>query len=182
MKCQKCGNNEVNFSYSSNVNGNKTEMNLCSKCATESGYDFEKIFNNEHSVGVGEMFERMFAMPGRNNGMMPMAIPMIPAGTMFPFIVRPTGGMIEQRNSHSCGCGNHAAQSQDVQVDEDMKMRRELNAQLREAVANEEFEKAAVLRDKIKGFEQGLQNTTLETGGSQQCDSETNSQDSATAQ
>ena len=175
MKCQKCGNNEVNFSYSSNINGNVTETNLCSKCATESGYDFEKIFNNEHDFAMDEMFDRMFTMPRRTNGLMSMAIPMIPASTVFPFIVRPTNGMIEQKNSNSCGCesscGNHATQDRDVQVDENMKMRRELNAQMRVAVASENFEEAAVLRDKIKAI-----------GGSQQCNTEESSQDSASAQ
>ncbi|MCL2426100.1 MAG: UvrB/UvrC motif-containing protein [Oscillospiraceae bacterium] len=176
MKCQKCGNNEVNFSYSSNINGNVSETNLCSKCATESGYDIEKLFNNEHNVAVGEMFEKMFAIPKSNNGLMSMAIPMIPTSAVFPFVVRPTSGMIEERNSNSCGCGQHTTHNQNADVDEDMKMRRELNAQMREAIANEEFEKAAVLRDKIKML------GTQETGGSQKCDTEKNSQDSANAQ
>jgi len=177
MKCQKCGNNEVNISYSSNINGNVNETHLCSKCATESGYDIEKLFNNEHNMAMGEMFEKMFAMPRRNNGLMSMAIPMIPASAIFPFVVRPTGGMIEEKDSSSCGCEQHTTHNQQsVDVDEDMKMRRELNAQMREAIANEEFEKAAVLRDKIKLL------GTQENGGSKKCDSEINTQDSANAQ
>jgi len=152
-------------------------MNLCSKCATESGYDIEKIFNNEYDLGIGDMFNKILAMPRRANGVMPMAIPMIPASAVFPFVVQPTRDITDQRNSHVCGCGsdcdNHKTPNQEMQVDNDMKMRRELNAQLRMAIANEEFEEAAVLRDKIR---------SLESGGSQQWDSEKNSQDSASAQ
>ena len=37
MKCQNCGNNEVNYHYTQIVNGEKKEIALCSKCANELG-------------------------------------------------------------------------------------------------------------------------------------------------
>ena len=178
MKCQKCGINEVSFHHSSNVNGCVTETHLCSKCAAESGFDLEKIFD------FGSIFDGMF--PVRSlGGFMQVAIPMLSADSMFPFTMRPLTSMIEQGTSHECGCGGSAMREANIEVDEEMKMRRELNAQMRVAVANEEFEKAAELRDKIRALESADAQQTCgmsDTGRKEQCDSETTTQDSPTAQ
>jgi len=145
MKCQKCGKNEVNFHYSSNVNGSITETNLCSVCASESGYD------------IGQMFDSMFPIRGVS-GFMPMAIPMMQANTLLPFIMEPRMGLGTapvhgQAGSCACGCTKSAPGEMDVEVDEKMIKRRELNMQMRAAVEKEDFETAAVLRDKIKELE-----------------------------
>jgi len=178
MKCQKCGNNDVIFHHSSNVNGCVTETHLCSKCATESGYDIEKLFE------IGSIFEKgvlveqeqladlVFPMRGIG-GFVPIAIPMIQANKMMPFTMRSMNGMIEQGTPCDCGCGGVIKNEPKVEVDEEMKMRRELNAQMQAAVVSEEFEKAAELRDKIRALEAGRKDT---------CDSETTIQDSPTAQ
>ena len=159
MKCQNCGINEVNFHYTSNVNGCVTETHLCSRCAAESGYDIGKMLD------FGNVFDGMFPMR-EMNAFVPMLVPLMRSNPMFTFTRQPISGMIERTNPCQC-------RKPDVEVDEIMSKRRELNAQMRLAVENEEFEKAAVLRDKIK---------ELEAGGVKQCDTETNSQDSPNAQ
>jgi len=166
MKCQKCEKNEVNFHYSSNVNGYVTETHLCSGCATESGYDIDKMFDFEN------IFGGMLPMRRRVGGFLPVAIPVIEAGAMFPFTFRPRAGMIEKQSTCGCGCSETAqgkipqeetAQgetAQDVtakkeakvEVDEKMSKLRELNMQMRTAVEKEEFERAAELRDEIKAL------------------------------
>jgi len=145
MKCQKCGINEVNFHYSTNVNGCITETHLCSKCAAESGFDMGQMFD------FGSIFEGMLPMRGSLGGFMPMAIPVMQTNALFPFTMQRRPGMIEQENS--CCCGQKAAKETGVEVDEEMSERRELNMQMRAAIENEEFEKAAELRDKIKALE-----------------------------
>jgi len=167
MKCQKCGKNEVNFHYSSNVNGCVAETHLCSQCATESGYDIGKIFD------VGNFFDGMVKMRNGINGFMPMAIPVVQANTFLPFTIQPRAGMIDNGVPCDCGCAATKSGEMNIEVDETMKMRRELNAQMRAAVEKEEFETAAELRDKIK---------ELEAGRKMKCDSETTSQDSPAAQ
>jgi len=162
MKCQKCGKNEVNFRYSSNVNGCVTETNLCSQCATEAGYDLDKMFD------MGSFFDGMLGMGGFRG----IAIPMIQASQMFPLITGHGISMLEQGDSCKC-CGSSVAREAGVEIDEHMSLRRQLNAQMRAAVAKEEFEKAAELRDRIK---------ELEAGRKSKCDSETTSQDSPAAQ
>jgi len=94
---------------------------------------------------------------------------------MFPFTMQTGLGKIIQGSPFHCGCGQNVSENgvPNVEVDEEMKKRRELNAQMRIAVENEEFEKAAVLRDKIK---------ELEAGRIKPCDTETSSRDLRNAQ
>ena len=146
MKCQKCGKNEVNFHYSSNVNGCVTETHLCSGCAAESGYDIGHMFD------LGNVFDSMFPIRGFG-GFMPMAIPVMQTNAMLPFTTGPRMGMIGQQDPCGCGCGQTVPKEKDVEVDEAMTKRRELNMQMRAAVEKEDFEKAAELRDKIKELE-----------------------------
>jgi len=195
MKCQKCGKNEVNFHYSSNVNGCVTETHLCSVCAEESGYDLEKFFSQGQLTGFGDIFGGMFPIRAMS-GFMPFAMPVLQANNGLQgrvidarqlaelLTMGQLTGMIGQGNTCTCGCGTTTTKEPSVEVDEKIKKRRELNAQMRVAVANEEFEKAAEIRDKIKELdESGRQETDIpETGGVQKCDSETTTQDSPPVQ
>ena len=52
MKCQNCGMNEANVSYTEIINGKKTHVVLCDKCANEMNigmnmnfdFDFNDVF------------------------------------------------------------------------------------------------------------------------------------------
>jgi len=184
MKCQKCGKSEVNFHYTANINGCVTETHLCLICAKESGYDigqmldtnrltgFDSIFGNNMYADFNSMFDRILPVRGIS-GFVPMAVPMIAADAMFPFTLHSRKGMINKETPCSCGCEGKATLNANVEADEEMSKRRELNAAMRIAVENEEFEKAAELRDQIR---------ELEAGRSMKCDSETTSQDSPPVQ
>lgn len=140
MKCQKCGRNDVNFHYSSNINGCVTEEHLCSDCAAESGYDMEQMFSLGQMFDIGSIFDPVFPV-----AVLPVAMqPLMGAGIRA-----------KRRQTDTCGCGygKTASINANVEVDEKMKTQRELNMQMRIAVNNEEFEKAAELRDKIKELE-----------------------------
>jgi len=179
MKCQKCGINEVNFRYTSNVNGCVTETNLCSMCAAESGYDIGQIFNfgkiadHGNMLDLGSIFDGMFPARTGVSGFLPMAIPVMQSKTMFPFTTPSHRGIIVNSDPCSCGCGTGSTRVSNVEVDEEMSKRRELNALMRAAVEREDFEKAAELRDQIKD---------LEARRDLKCDSETTSQDSPPVQ
>jgi len=165
MKCQKCGKNEVCFHYTSSVNGCVTEKHLCSQCAAELGYDVEQMFD------IGDIFGAMLPMRGHRGAFMPIAIP---ASAVLPFIARPHPDSVGRGDAQMCSCGQGLAEDANNGIDEEMSKRRELNAQMRIAIDNEEFEKAAELRDQIR---------VLEAGRISKCDTATtNSQDSQTAQ
>ena len=186
MKCQKCGSGEVCFHYSKNVNGCVTETHLCSQCAEESGFDIEKMFEKDQFmsldirrfVDLSDVLEGLFPIRGVS-GFVPLAIPMKQSNAVLPFSVQPIMGVQQQGSLCDCGCEQSRKTDINIEVDEEMKVRRELNAQMRAAVASEEFEKAAELRDKIKELEKL---SARGAGRSNECDSETTIQDSPTAQ
>lgn len=150
MKCQNCGKNEVNFHFSTNINGCVTETYLCSECASKSGYDFEQLFD------AGNAFDRFFPVFGGMNGFLPIAFPVLSAGAALPFPVRQRVAPAISGETCSCGHEKCAPDTQGAHVDDEMKKRREINMlreQMRRAAENDDFEKAIELRDKIKEME-----------------------------
>ena len=147
MKCQNCGKNEINFHYSSNINGDVTETHLCSECAAKSGYDLERVFETQN------VFDGFFPISMRRAF---LPIPILDFGIASPF------GSWRQVGLPSAECGCDGAceaplkENPGVPVDAEMQKRREINAmreQMRRAAENEEFEKAAELRDEIRKME-----------------------------
>jgi len=133
MKCQKCGKNEVNFYYSSNVNGAVNETLLCSTCATDEGYDIMSMFSFK------SMFEEF--------------VPMISSGRYYLPVAR-RAAVNKPALSVTCQCGNKITEKSENKTDAQMREIRELNIQMRAAVEKEEFEIAAEIRDRIKELKQ----------------------------
>lgn len=149
MKCQNCGKNEVNFHYSTNVNGSVTETFLCSECAAKSGFDILRMFDS------GSAFEEFFPIIGRRGGFLPVAVPVVGFDPSLAFTARPgIGRLAQQAGPCDCGHGGDPDGCDAALVDDEMRERRELYMQMRMAAENEEFEKAAQLRDRIKELEQ----------------------------
>ena len=147
MKCQNCGKDEINFHYSSNVNGCVTETHLCSECAAKSGYDFEHMFD------VQSLIEG-FSPFNMRAGFLPM--PMFGFGIADMLSPWSLMGL----RSKECGCDGACEtlpkQSSETELDGNMQKRREINVmreQMRLAAQEEDFEKAAQLRDEIKRME-----------------------------
>jgi hypothetical protein len=129
-------------------------------------------------VDLSDVLDGFFPIRGVG-GFIPLSIPMKQQNAVLPFSVHPIMGVPQQGNLCDCGCGQARKSDINIEVDEEMKARREMNVQMRAAIASEEFEKAAELRDKIKE----LENLSAQRAGrSIQCDSETITQDSPTAQ
>lgn len=141
MKCTNCQKQEASCHYTMNVNGHVTEHHLCPGCAREMGIehdifgDFEELFDG--------MFRGFFPTAGRSVFSLP----------------RMTVPRLEIRMS---GCGNGAcetaepARKPDTGADPVMQKKRELNMlrrQMRRAAADENFEEAAKLRDRIRSLE-----------------------------
>ena len=147
MKCQNCGKNEINFHYSSNVNGCVTETYLCSECAAKSGYDFERMFNTD------SIFNNFFPADIRRAARL-LPIPVF--GFMSPFVAWQQPGLPAQGCGCDASCETAEKETAPAQVDEEMQKRREINAireQMRLAAEKEDFEKAAELRDRIRQLE-----------------------------
>jgi protein arginine kinase activator len=162
MKCDNCGKEEVNFHYTSNINGNITEKHLCSDCAVKLGVagalDFagkpaeQGTAQTTPDMTFEEAFRDLF-------GVQPSRRMFGGFGMMFPTFVIPTVGLIVP------GAGSSAREEVPektaeikTEVDDEMRKRRELNVmreQMRQAAEAEDFEKAAALRDSIRALENG---------------------------
>ena len=154
MKCENCGKNEVTFVYQSNVNGQITEKHLCSECAEQLGYTQRLAAQSQRMMrGLfgGGLFEDFFTpMPsllGRMNRM--LEDPFDDFFADMPALGAPAEA------------GQEPQKSQDTLLEGDeqseLSKARQLNAlrmELQKAIAEERFERAAELRDQIRGLEQ----------------------------
>lgn len=151
MKCMNCGKNDVNFYYTSNINGKITKQQLCSECAEKLGYTqnvgsmfrgTEKMFNSM----LGDFFGRGLS-PFTGFGLE------APEFMRLPWLEEPTS---DRQCSCGCDCTEHAKPAEKETVDPVLNRRREINAlrhQMKEAARTEDFEKAAQLRDRLHKLE-----------------------------
>ena len=151
MKCDKCENQAVLY-YTSEINGEKSEFHLCPDCAKSEGFGemlnfrpksmFDSFFGNPFSM----LYDSFFG--GR---------------MMAPALVMPRI-MIQVGGSKAAGAvqadATKAAPEKTDNIPEDageeIRAKRELTKLRQErksAVEDEEFEKAAELRDKIRQLE-----------------------------
>ena len=153
MKCENCGKNEVTFVYQSNINGHVEEKHLCSECAEKLGYT-QRI--NAHSqrmmqnfFGRGSLFGSSFF----NDFFSP--------SLMGRMLEDPFDDFFADMPALSAA---HARQ-QEKKKEEDLVEKeeqsrfsylRQLNAlkvEMKKAVHQENFERAAELRDQIHKLE-----------------------------
>ena len=154
MKCDNCGKEEVNFHYTSNVNGSISERHLCAECAGKLGLDEKLNFADkaEPEASFEEIFADLF-------GAKPTRRMFGGVGMMFPTFVIPAMGLFVPGAGAVGDMAQHEKEVEiKTEIDEDMRRRREINVmreQMRQAAEAEDFEKAAALRDTIKKMEVG---------------------------
>lgn len=154
MKCENCGKNEVTFVYQSNINGKVTEKHLCSECAEKLGYTqkiaahsqrmMQNFFGN--SIFGGSFFDDFFSpMPSLMGRM--LEDPFDDFFADMPALCAAPAKQEEQKKA-------------DELVGKDEQSRfaylRQMNAlkmEMKKAVHQENFERAAELRDEIHKLE-----------------------------
>ena len=155
MLCEKCGVNLATIHLSQNINGKKTEMHVCGNCAGQMGYlgvnnifntDFFNILtphavNTAHCPSCGASYEDYRATK---------RIGCKDCYSNFESQIQP---ILDQLHGSHIHTGKLP-----VKADGKLRQKRELERmkkELKEAILNEEFEKAAKLRDNIKEIEGG---------------------------
>lgn len=160
MKCQNCEKREAVVDYTQIIDGNKLHLHLCDKCA------------NEMKIGMDFMFDMDDVFSTFFNGM--------PALEKAEILKCKTCGSTYEdfKNTGKLGCANcyitfkneldnvlkrlHGSNRNvksnrnlgETKVVETTKNRiDDLKDQLKECIKNEEYEKAAKLRDEIKSLE-----------------------------
>ncbi len=165
MKCQKCGADNANTHVKTIINGEFKEFNLCADCAQKMGYtNVFADFDNEFSGFLGSFFGNV--LPARtqatrcefcgstyneiaNTGHVGCAkCYELFADRLYPSIRRIHG------NTTHCGKNSPSAKeerskSEPAKEDKIAQLKDELN----KAVEQQNFERAAELRDQINGME-----------------------------
>ena len=139
MKCQHCGKNEATIYYKSTVNGRTTEAHVCPVCAGELGYD-RALHDLERRS------RRMFRDP-------------------FSLLSDPFfDGFASRLLTEFPAPGNTLEEAKAEQKDEGIlsdaerrtfdlqRQRNALQHQLHDAIAAENYEEAARLRDVIRAL------------------------------
>ena len=153
MKCENCGKNEVTFVYQSNVNGQVTEKRLCSECAEKLGYTQRLAAHSQRmmqNLFSGSLFDDFFtpfpSLLGRMNRM--LESPFDDFFADMPALGAPAEAQPEARKPQE----TLLEQEEQNQI----SRTRQLNAlrmEMQKAVGEENFERAAELRDQIRGME-----------------------------
>ena len=154
MKCENCGKNEATFVYQSNINGKVTEKHLCSECAEKLGYTqkiaahsqrmMQNFFGN--SIFGNSFFDDFFSPVPSLMGRM-LEDPFDDFFADMPALGAAPAKQEEQKK-------------EDDLVDREEQGRfaylRQMNAlkmEMKKAVHQENFERAAELRDEIHKLE-----------------------------
>ncbi len=177
MLCQNCKKNQATFHYKSNDNGHVTEKHLCSECASKEGYTSDGMFNTHSSFGMLDSFfsdtqDNIFGgilgnMLGTSPYIKTSAVSVCQKcgmrysdfakhGTLgcpdcytaFSAYLMPTVKQIHGNTRHN-GKFPEGIQEK-VQTQNKLKS---LKEKLQQAVANEDYESAAKLRDEIRAME-----------------------------
>ena len=154
MKCENCGKNEVTFVYQSNINGKVTEKHLCAECAEKLGYT-QKI-----AVHSQRMMQNFFGNGLFGNSFFDDFFSPVPS-LMGRMLENPFDDFFTDMPALCAApAQQEAEQKTDDLVGKEEQSRfaymRKLNAlkmEMKKAVHQENFERAAELRDEIHALE-----------------------------
>lgn len=162
MKCQKCNEREATTHIHKIINGKKTEYHLCGKCAAESG-EFSFSFGNDFDDFFGGFFgntAKHIAPPAEKvcEGCKLTLSQFLKSGRLgcckcydsFKDALRRPLKQIHGSAEHT----GKIPQKGGAKISIQTKIRH-LQSELDTAVLNQEFEKAAQLRDEIKTLRDG---------------------------
>ena len=163
MKCENCGRNEANFVYRSSINGRTEEHHLCQACAEKLGYT-RSFFDQRPSVmdsffGNNSFFSSMPSLMGRM-----LENPFDDFFDEMPAIgAVPVQEVQKERKDNLLSCEEQRR----------FPYLRQMNAlkhAQKKAIHEEDFERAAQLRDEIRKLEE----THKEAEASQKDDKDRN--------
>ena len=147
MKCENCGKNEANFVYRSSINGRTEEHHLCQACAEKLGYT-QRFFEQRHSImdsffGNNGFFGSMPSLMGRM-----LDSPFDDFFEDMPAIGAVPVQEIREKKKDDLMSGEEQSR---------FSYLRQMNAlkhAQKKAIHEEDFERAAQLRDEIHKLEE----------------------------
>jgi protein arginine kinase activator len=163
MICDKCKENEATVHYKEIINGNKKEMHFCDKCANQneinSPFSINHLFAGLLDSGFGENVKIDYKEPIKcdNCGMTYEKFKQSgkfgcsKCYSSFEDKLNPLFKRIHGHDTHRGKIPNRAGKY--LNIKNDIK---KLTDDLNRAIGEEEFEKAAELRDKIKNLKESI--------------------------
>lgn len=167
MKCQHCNHNEATTHIKKNVNGNVTEMHLCSDCARELGvmeefspesFFYDTFFGNFLGAGVPAMNilsgidHCEYCGSTFNDIVKSGRVGCANCYSKFEDRLQPT---ITKMHGNAKHIGKNVTYTEEKEAEPEISELDKLKNDLKLAIKEQRFEDAAVLRDKINEMNEG---------------------------
>lgn len=167
MKCQHCNHNEATTHIKKNVNGNVTEMHLCSDCAKELGvmeeFSPESFFNDTffgNFLGAGVPAMNILSGIDHCEYCGSTFNDIVKSGRVgcancyskFEDRLQPT---ITKMHGNAKHIGKNVTYTEEKEAEPEISELDKLKNDLKLAIKEQRFEDAAVLRDKINEMNEG---------------------------
>ena len=167
MKCQHCNHNEATTHIKKNVNGNVTEMHLCSDCARELGvmeeFSPESFFNDTffgNFLGAGVPAMNILSGIDHCEYCGSTFNDIVKSGRVgcancyskFEERLQPT---ITKMHGNAKHIGKNVTYTEEKEAEPEISELDKLKNDLKLAIKEQRFEDAAVLRDKINEMNEG---------------------------
>ncbi len=167
MKCQHCNHNEATTHIKKNVNGNVTEMHLCSDCARELGvmeeFSPESFFNDTffgNFLGAGVPAMNILSGIDHCEYCGSTFNDIVKSGRVgcancyskFEDRLQPT---ITKMHGNAKHIGKNVTYTEEKEAEPEISELDKLKNDLKLAIKEQRFEDAAVLRDKINEMNEG---------------------------
>ena len=164
MKCERCGQREATYHYRENINGKETKAHLCSVCAAEKEVNIPML-----EFFSGGIMGQILSNTRKSEDIARKIKKCSLCGSELSFLEK-TGKVgcpqcyidfapyLENALGKIHGNTVHKGKSPAGSKKQlDMKRRKmQLEAELREAVEAEEYERAAVIRDRLRTFDEDM--------------------------
>lgn len=165
MKCQHCNENEATTFIRKNINGKKTEMHLCTKCAQELGvveefstesFFGDTFFGNFLGAGIPAMnilsgIDRCEYCGSTFNDIVKSGkVGCAHCYSKFSDKLEPSITKLHGKTSHIGKNVSFTEVSDEENSESHKDGIQKLKDELKKAIKEQRFEDAAVLRDKIK--------------------------------
>ncbi|MBQ9279519.1 MAG: UvrB/UvrC motif-containing protein [Clostridia bacterium] len=181
MKCQNCGENEANVRYTQIINGKKEEIFVCDKCASQLKLDMNFKF------GFDDVFSSFFGEPAFfkpleiSDGLVCdvcgtkyddfASTGMLGCENCYRVFSRRLDNVLKKlhgNNRHIEEGERQVPMSSEISASKEKKKSlEEVIAELKEKLASciksEDYEQAAIIRDKIKKLEKKLNDKKFNT-------------------
>lgn len=169
MKCEHCNEREATTHIKKNINGNKTEMHLCSECAAELGVMEEfapenlfadTFFGNLLGAGIPAMnvlsgIDRCeYCGSAFNDIVKNGTVGCSHCYSRFEDKLEPSIVKIHGKTKHVGKNVTYTTENEPVADEKPKNSVEILKEDLKQAIKEQRFEDAAVLRDRIKDLTQ----------------------------